>query len=99
MNGYKDSFTNMEEMMNWLLYTQNRATETTSSSIIPESTTRESPVVVALFAGKGLKVDVPRFNGVDAEDWIFKMREFFDIYKVLVEQQIKIAYFHIEGSV
>lgn len=50
-----------------------------------------------IFAGKGLKAYVPRFNGIDAEDWVFKIKEFFDVYGVPTEQRIKVASFHIEG--
>lgn len=38
--------------------------------------------VAGLFRGKGLKVDVPRFNGTEAEDWVFKIKEFFEVYGV-----------------
>lgn len=44
-----------------------------------------------------MKVDVPRFSSEDAEDWIFKIKEFFKIYGVPVEQRTKIASFHMEG--
>lgn len=50
-----------------------------------------------IFAGKGLKVDIPRFNGTDAEDWVFKIKEFFDVYDVPTVQRIKISSFHMEG--
>lgn len=38
--------------------------------------------VASLFAGKGLKVEVSRLNGTEAEDWVFKIKEFFKIYGV-----------------
>lgn len=50
-----------------------------------------------LFAGKWLKVDVPRFIGTEAKDWVFKIKEFFDVYGVPDEQRIWIASFHMEG--
>lgn len=60
--------------------------------------TVEESSMVGLFHGKGMKVEVPRFNGKEADDWIFKIKEFFEIYGVPMEQRIKIASFHMEGT-
>lgn len=54
--------------------------------------------MTGLFYGKGMKVEVPRFKGEEPEDWIFKIKEFFEIYGVPSEQRIKIASFHMEGA-
>lgn len=40
---------------------------------------------------------MPRFNGSDTKDWVFKIKGFFDIYGVATEQRIKIASFHMQG--
>lgn len=42
---------------------------------------------------------MPRFNGLDAEDWVFKIKEFFNNYEVPTDQRIKITSFHMEGPV
>lgn len=100
MNGYKESFINMQEMMRRLL--QNQKKKHTEASLVPShhlGLDTDMAGAASLFAGKGLKVDVQRFNGIEAEDWVFKIKEFFDIYGVPVEQRIKIASFHMEGQV
>lgn len=53
-----------------------------------ESSVQNNPEennVAGLFAGKGLKVEVSRFNGIEAYDWVFKIKEFFEIHGVLEE--------------
>lgn len=97
MNCYKESFTDMEEMMRRLLQSQKekQVEATPDSSHQVESGFMGT---ASMFTGKGLKVDVPRFNEEEIEDWVFKITEFFDIYGVPNEQRIKISSFHMEGS-
>lgn len=45
-----------------------------------------------------MKVEVPRFNGEEGEDWVFKIKEVFEVYGVPNEQRIKIASFHMERA-
>lgn len=97
MKGYTESFVNMEEMMRQLLQSQ-KDKQIESTPLSSYQVELDVAGATVLFAGKGLKVDVPRFNGSEAEDWVFKIKEFFDIYGVPVEQQIKISSFHIKGS-
>lgn len=97
MNNYKESFSNMEEMMRKLLQSP-KDKQAESTPVFSQQVESEYIEAASLFTGKGLKVDVPRFNGVEAEDWVFKIKEFFDIYEVPNEQRIKIASFHMEGA-
>lgn len=91
---YKESLGNLESMMRNYLKTSKEQTPETSTQSVNQVINVES---TGILVGKGLKVDVPRFNGEDAEDWAFKIKEFFDVYGVAVEQRIKIALFHMEG--
>ncbi|KAF7810997.1 scopoletin glucosyltransferase-like [Senna tora] len=47
--------------------------------------------------GKNLKMEIPSFNGTNAEDWVFKIKQFFRIYTTTSEQKIYLASFHMEG--
>lgn len=87
LHRYKESFENMQQMMRGLL--QTRTVENT-----PNLGTRNIQADIrgaGIFSGRGLKVEVPRFDGTGAEDWVFKIKEFFNIDGVPKEQQIKIA--------
>lgn len=96
LNGYKESFGNMEEMMRRFLQPQ-KENQVEATASISQATSVDLTNVASLFRGKWLKVDVPRFNGIDAEDWVFKIKEFFKVYGVPEEQRIKVASFHMEG--
>lgn len=76
LNGYKESFVNMEEMMRRYLQPQ-KEKQVESSASANQATSVDLSNVAGLFRGKGLKVNVPWFNGTDTEDWVFKMKEFF----------------------
>lgn len=50
------------------------------------------------FPGRNLKVEVPRFDGTDVEDWIFKIKEFFELYSTPLNQRIRISSLHMGGA-
>lgn len=45
-----------------------------------------------------MKIEIPHFNGEDAEDWVFKIQELFHVHGTPEEQRIKFASFHMEGA-
>lgn len=90
----EESLHNMESMIRRVI--QDKTVD--ASTVASVQKIGEECSMTGLFHGKGMKVEVPRFNGEDAEDWIFKIKEFFEIYGVLVEQRIKIFSFHMEGA-
>jgi len=47
---------------------------------------------------KTIKVDIPYFDGNEAEDWVFKIQEFFEIYGTPEQQRIKLVSFHMTGA-
>lgn len=95
LRGYKETFTNVEEMMRRMLHSQKDKNLESSSTEAPRIDMESS----GLLSGKGMKVDVPRFSDTDAKDWVFKIKEFFDIYGIPTEQRIKIVSFHMDGLV
>lgn len=95
INGYKESFVNMEAMMRNMLQSQSVDSPTHGTAVQNQ---QEVNTELGVFAGKGLKVEVPRFNGTEAEDWVFKIKEIFEIYGVPMDQRIKIASFHMKGQ-
>lgn len=48
--------------------------------------------------GKHFKIEIPHFDGTEAEGWAFKIREFFEIYPTPLEQCVRVAAVHFEGS-
>lgn len=94
MGKLEESFHNVESMIRRVIH--EKAIEVSLGS--NSHKTVEESGVNRLFYGKGMKVEVPRFAGEDAEDWIFNIKELFEIYGVPVEQRIKIASFHMEGA-
>ncbi|XP_041009333.1 uncharacterized protein LOC121253378 [Juglans microcarpa x Juglans regia] len=57
-----------------------------------------------LFEGNGgihtrsLRIDFPKFNGVDPVEWILKAEQFFEYFNTPEDQKIQIAFFHMEGK-
>jgi len=45
---------------------------------------------------KGMKVEIPYFNGNDAKDWVFKIKEFFELYCTPMDQRRKVTSMHLE---
>ena len=40
---------------------------------------------------KPLRIEVPRFNGIDPQIWIFKIQQYFDYHRVGEEERLKVA--------
>lgn len=89
----EESLHNMESMIRQVIH--DKAIETSTVASVQRMVKESS--ATRLFYGKGMKVEVPRFNGEEVEDWIFKIKD-FKIYGVSVDQRIKIASFHMEGA-
>ncbi|XP_062104135.1 uncharacterized protein LOC133815295 [Humulus lupulus] len=47
---------------------------------------------------KTLRVKVPRFDGSNVEDWIYKITKFFDLHKVDNEMRLAVVPFHLDGA-
>nr|KYP36924.1 hypothetical protein KK1_041913 [Cajanus cajan] len=46
---------------------------------------------------KYFKINLPQFDGIDVDDWVFRLEEYFDVAKNPLEQRIKVARFHMIG--
>ena len=44
-----------------------------------------------------MKLEIPRFDGVDPIGWIFKVNQFFDYYGTPEHERLQIAAFYMEG--
>ena len=44
-----------------------------------------------------MKIEVPRFDGIDVSNWIFKIEYFFQFYNTHEDQRITISSFHLYG--
>lgn len=56
-----------------------------------------------LFDGNGiqarsLRLDFPKFDGTNPDEWILKAQQFFEYYKTPDDQRLQIAFFHMEGK-
>lgn len=47
---------------------------------------------------KTLRVKVPRFDGSNVDDWIYKINKFFDLHKVDNELRLTMVAFHLDGA-
>ena len=45
---------------------------------------------------KPLRIEVPRFNGIDPQSWIFKIQQYFDYHRVGEEERLKVAPFYFD---
>lgn len=65
---------------------------------------REKPVVDnpeqsgTNFKPHSMKLDLPRFDGTDAQGWIFRNQEYFEFYETPDAQRLRIAAFNMEGK-
>ncbi|KAF7809832.1 transcription factor HEC2 [Senna tora] len=50
-----------------------------------------------LTLSQGMNIELPRFDGTNAEHWIFKIQNFFEIYSTPEDQRMKIASIHMSG--
>nr|KYP45928.1 hypothetical protein KK1_032488 [Cajanus cajan] len=44
-----------------------------------------------------MKLDVPRFDGADLDDWLFRIEAYFDYYGTPPDTRLQIVSFHLEG--
>lgn len=47
---------------------------------------------------KHIKVEMPRFDGKEAEEWIFSVRRYFIFNKIPEDQKLLIVSFHLDGT-
>lgn len=45
---------------------------------------------------RSLRLDFPKFDGTDPDEWIQKAQNFFEYYKTPDDQRLQIAFFHME---
>lgn len=48
---------------------------------------------------KHIRVEMPRFDGKDAEHWLYLVRRYFIFNKVPEDQKLLIVSFHLDGIV
>ncbi|KAF7811847.1 Transposon Ty3-G Gag-Pol polyprotein [Senna tora] len=92
MAAQREAMHNMDEMLQSILQVQSRVAESVSGG------NQRDKEVQGFMCGKTMKVELPRFYGTDADDWCFKIVEFFQIYSIPEEQRIKIASLQMEGA-
>lgn len=47
---------------------------------------------------KTLRVNVPRFDGNDVEEWIYKIDKFFSLHRLPAETRMTVVAFHLDGE-
>ncbi|GJY11691.1 ty3-gypsy retrotransposon protein [Tanacetum coccineum] len=45
-----------------------------------------------------MPLEVPKFNGIDPERWIFAIHEYFDLLGTAADQRLKVVGFNLEGT-
>lgn len=65
-----------------------------STHSISQSPPRYSTTLIST---KDCKIDLPKFDETDVDDWIFRLEEYFDVAQTPLEQCIKVASFHMIG--
>ncbi|KAF7831756.1 Retrovirus-related Pol polyprotein [Senna tora] len=73
--------------------TEHEKTQDSNKSIVTED---EAPTS-GIFSSRNLKIEIPRFNGEDAEGWVYSIEEFFEIYATPSDQRLKLASVHLDG--
>ncbi|GKC25677.1 hypothetical protein Tco_1027827, partial [Tanacetum coccineum] len=48
---------------------------------------------------RSMRLDVPKFSGVDPERWIFAINEYFSLLNTSIYQRLRIVRFNMEGAV
>ena len=46
---------------------------------------------------RGLRAELPMFDGEGVDEWVFKVKEYFEVYDVLVDMRIRMISFHLSG--
>lgn len=46
---------------------------------------------------RGLKAELPMFDGEGVEEWVFKVKEYFEVSDVPVDMRIRMISFHLSG--
>lgn len=47
---------------------------------------------------KTLRINVPRFDGNDVEEWIFKIDKFFSLHRLPPDTRLAVVAFHLDGE-
>ncbi|PWA69562.1 hypothetical protein CTI12_AA295750 [Artemisia annua] len=47
---------------------------------------------------RSMRLEVPKFNGMNPESWIFAINEYFDLLETTNEQRLKVVGFNLEGD-
>ena len=52
---------------------------------------------IVVLGAKLLRLEFPRFSGVDSDSWVYKSNKFFAYYNTLKHQKVLMASYHMEG--
>ncbi|XP_042488048.1 uncharacterized protein LOC122068247 [Macadamia integrifolia] len=69
-----------------------------SGSSTPIDSGSSLPAPANLIQGRTIRLDFPRFDGVDPSGWIFKAERFFDCHGTSDNQRLLVASFHMDGQ-
>lgn len=47
---------------------------------------------------KTLRVNVPRFDGSEVEEWIYKIDKFFTLHRLPLDTRLSVVAFHLDGE-
>ncbi|GJS47703.1 ty3-gypsy retrotransposon protein [Tanacetum coccineum] len=47
---------------------------------------------------RSMRLDVPKFSGVDPESWLFSINEYFTLLNTAADQRLRIVGFNLEGA-
>lgn len=48
---------------------------------------------------RSVKLDFPKFDGADPNEWLYKATQLFNFHKIVVNNRIHLASYHMEGQV
>ena len=52
---------------------------------------------IVVLGAKLLRLEFPRFSGVDSDSWVYKSNKFFAYYNTPKHQKVLMASYHMEG--
>lgn len=74
------------------------ATETSFNSEGSSGKKEEVSEAVLSSYLKGIKLDLPRFNGEEVHNWIYKVEKYFSLHSVPSAIRLQVVALHLEGE-
>lgn len=95
----QQSLAGISQMLESTQIRKHSGESSTTPTLVDEASQITVQPSLDAYSVRNIKIDFPRFGGIDALNWIFQAEQFFEYYGVPDQHRLRIASVHFDGPV